>query len=475
MNLPIKQQFVQVIFLYIKVVGFWVVSDMDVSLPRYEDYSGIAQVTARNSSPTKNYCKVFDVAFGQTPNSYFKCMAWSSYSSSDLESQGWLTQDGVMQFRVEVTVDVDALQQCPAVSNWCPGVCTNMLWRTQEFTDFTIVVQDRLEIQCHRAVLSAASPVFKGMMSGEWQESMQSLERLDVSVKDMSLLLEYIYVGCLPFNVDCSTLLRLAELADYYQLPVLIDQCASRITPLVSKGNVVEMLNYLRVLSQTNSKFESIFHSVMEEVKNDTDLLYIVCMSLQKPVTQGCDLSQGHEGLSDGTQTSTLLGERTLLDHHNSINGQQHFQRNEGAHDDVRPTAALGSLCTSDLNCQSDDVSVTSQCLSNGSTSVLSFPPGLAFALQPGSSDIASCRSDSSALNESIAVAGSSGNSISQAGEPVAQLTRTQANHVTEPPVEPCLKRTRRKTCRGRSVKKDTVSQDQMDLSSIPDTYNSWD
>merc|ERR1719162_2121342 len=101
------------------------------------------------------------------------------------------------------------------------------------------------------------------MMSGDWQESMQTLERLDVSAKDMSLLLEYIYVGYLPVDVDCITLVRLAELADYYQLPSLIDQCASRIPPLVHEDNVVEVLSSLSVLSQTNSKLEIIFHSVM--------------------------------------------------------------------------------------------------------------------------------------------------------------------------------------------------------------------
>jgi len=340
------------------------------------------------------------------------------------------------------------------------------------------------EIRCHRAVLSAASPVFKGMMSGDWEESMQTLERLDVSAKDMSLLLEYIYVGYIPIEVDCTTLMRLAEFGDYYQLPGLIDQCASRIPPSVHEGNVVEVLSSLSVLSQTNSKLETVLYSVMEGVKTDSRLLYVVCTSLNKPVTWGTDTSADCAGSHDSTHNvnSTPLDEPALLEHQKSMTSLQRSQNNSETHDAVCPADSFDIRGTSDLSCQSRDVAIASQCPSMGDRSVQSCPPGLTLAAQPESEKVTSEEgnvrpSDGSALDENVVGACLSGNSMSSAEDPSAQLTLAQAGHSTEPSLQAGEQQRcpRRKTRRGGKNGKHSVGLDQTDLNSIPDTYNSWD
>ena len=104
-----------------------------------------------------------------------------------------------------------------------------------EFTDFSIVAQDGDEIRCHRAILAAASPVFRGMMSGEWQETLQTLERRDIAKENIVTLLEFIYLGRLPADVEYTNLMKLAQIADYYQMPSLVNQCAARISAQVNE------------------------------------------------------------------------------------------------------------------------------------------------------------------------------------------------------------------------------------------------
>merc|ERR1712187_60170 len=103
-------------------------------------------------------------------------------------------------------------------------------------------------------------------MSSDLQEGL-GLLTVDECEQHISLLLEYIYIGHLPRDVDCLTLAQLLRLGDYYQLQGLVDESASRMIPLVSESNILSVLSSLNVLSQASPQLEDILHSVIEEVR----------------------------------------------------------------------------------------------------------------------------------------------------------------------------------------------------------------
>lgn len=446
------------------LLGLWVIKDGHHFIvgvhaegltwpPVKQECFGTAKVTAINSFNGMDYFKRCPVLRGSV-----ECMRWCSESVEDLREEGWLTQHGIMQFRVYLTINADALQS-RVVSQWCPQACASKLWHDREYTDFSIVVQGNQELRCHRAVLSAASPVFKRMLSGDWEEALQTLERPDVSLEEMSLLLEYIYLGFLPIDIDAVVLTNIAQLADYYQLPELMDQCASRITPLVHKGNIVEVLSRLSLLSQTIPRFEILLHSAMEEVKSDGELLYTVCTNLQKPVSNPTpSVSAQVEAAEKSTGTHfSMCTSPPLVGH----------SQEEGSHD-----GCPGSNWTDE--CQS--VLLTFEGPSAEHACFPQPPPGLSAETTPHPSKEVSCQTNTSSINEEIVDGNSSGESVSHAGEPFDQEGRAQAS-ATDGHAEPCQHRggPRRKTRRGRGAAKSRSERGRMDLNSIPDTYTSWE
>lgn len=408
-----------------------------------------ADITAINSIPGRNYSRRCSRPFMGT----HEFMYWSSNSVDDLDREGWLDKHGVMQFRVHLTLNVDACQR-NLTSQWDPQACVNKLWQDREYTDFGIVVQGNHELRCHRAVLSAASPVFKQMFSGNWEETLQTLERPDVSIEEMSLLLEYIYLGHLRIDVNATDLISVAQLADYYQLPELVDQCTSRIPPLVNEANVVEVLCRLRLLSKTIPKFKILLNSAVEEMKNDAQLLWQVVENLSS------------QKASCSAQVDTAENPaRTLFSMSTSPTLVKHTQ-------EEKPCGGCG---VSKLADYSQSATPTPECLSVEHASFAP-PPGLSAGATPYSSQEASCQSHASFSDEDIVDRALSVESLTQAGEKFDREERTQASP-SDGHAEPCQQRggPRRKTRRGRGAAKSRNDRGQADLNSIPDTYTSWD
>eukprot|EP00931_Biecheleriopsis_adriatica_P055681 TRINITY_DN32974_c0_g1_i1.p1 TRINITY_DN32974_c0_g1~~TRINITY_DN32974_c0_g1_i1.p1 ORF type:complete len:519 (+),score=86.42 TRINITY_DN32974_c0_g1_i1:44-1558(+) len=199
-------------------------------------------------------------------------------SLEQLRDECWLTARDSLFFRVEVTS-----KQSPFYSAthqpYCPDDLMLKMWLDKEYTDFHVVAKDGHEIHCHRAVLSAASPVFKGMISGEMQEGLQQFVKMDEPAFAVSSLLEFVYTGSLPEAADCSVVLALLRLSDYYQLPHLAELCAARLGPLLSGDNVQEVLGCLSVLKHAGGKYEDLFFSVVDLIRRDMNLALAVCMS----------------------------------------------------------------------------------------------------------------------------------------------------------------------------------------------------
>ena len=90
------------------------------------------------------------------------------------------------------------------------------MWKTRQFADAAICCQGA-SIRVHRAVLAAASPVFKRMFEGSMQEGRECRVELrgGVEAEIVEAMLQCIYTGDLPLP-DC--LIAMLALADQYAI-----------------------------------------------------------------------------------------------------------------------------------------------------------------------------------------------------------------------------------------------------------------
>ena len=83
-----------------------------------------------------------------------------------------------------------------ASENFKENAYTNLkqMWRSQEFTDVTLVSADGLKLQAHKTVLSSSSAFFRDILI-ENQHPSVLLYMRGVSYKELELLLEFTYTG----------------------------------------------------------------------------------------------------------------------------------------------------------------------------------------------------------------------------------------------------------------------------------------
>lgn len=263
--------------------------------------------------------------------------------SCDIKSGGWLSERDILRFRVEVNCDAHELSLSRPPCQWSPKFTTELMWLERDFTDFFIVAQGGREVHCHRSVLSAVSPVFKGMFAIEMQEGKQQFVTIDEPVDAVSALLEFIYVGRLPLEIDCSLILTLLRLADYYHMPILVRLCASRLGPMLSESNIADVLRCLALLRQaTNPECESIFRGVVEQVKSDMKLLFSVCASMGQSPLPTCmqgefsgtvsHKTEGNDDDDDDSGDSDEDEEKDEVDLESIEQEEQHSGKGEGGH-----------------------------------------------------------------------------------------------------------------------------------------------
>eukprot|EP00891_Asterochloris_glomerata_P009747 jgi/Astpho2/9747/Aster-x1605 len=121
-----------------------------------------------------------------------------------------------------------------------PGVLTQML-RQQLFCDLHIVVPGGARLGAHRAVLTAASPVFACMLSSSMLEGRESCIHIDdLDAETVELMLQYIY-GALPHQLSVWSTVLLYLAADKYQLGSLLFQCREALALTVSLENCFDL------------------------------------------------------------------------------------------------------------------------------------------------------------------------------------------------------------------------------------------
>jgi len=122
------------------------------------------------------------------------------------------------------------------------------LWESGQNSDVTLKTGDA-DVQAHRLVLSARSPVFARMLSAELAEMAEGSSGVvkieDVDTDSMKRLCEFIYTGAIEDTKlwdDAQAAGGLLQAAAKYEVGSLVRLCATKVAAMVTVESVAEWL-----------------------------------------------------------------------------------------------------------------------------------------------------------------------------------------------------------------------------------------
>jgi hypothetical protein len=109
------------------------------------------------------------------------------------------------------------------------------------FSDFTVKCGDQT-FPCHKVVLASRSDVLCAMLNNETEEKIENTTEIkDASPENVKSMLDYVYTGNLPEDIDdsCGEILYLAA---KYHLPELVKACEVALLNSLCEGNALATL-----------------------------------------------------------------------------------------------------------------------------------------------------------------------------------------------------------------------------------------
>ncbi|GAA0139367.1 hypothetical protein Leryth_003168 [Lithospermum erythrorhizon] len=133
----------------------------------------------------------------------------------------------------------DGMMQTVAVESTIR--CLSRMLEESIHTDVTINTADG-ELQAHKAILSASSPVFRSMFLHDLREKESStIDIEDMSKESCMALLSYLY-GTISQEAFWKHRLALLSAANKYDIADLKDACEESLLEDINSGNVLERL-----------------------------------------------------------------------------------------------------------------------------------------------------------------------------------------------------------------------------------------
>ena len=118
------------------------------------------------------------------------------------------------------------------------------MFENKEFCDLEIDCGGKL-FSCHRAILSARSPVFSAMLKIEMKESKSGKVSIkDIKQETMAEMLYFIYTGLVNETAltETNAVVELLFAADMYHLDTLKDICQDKLSSILDAKNAIEFL-----------------------------------------------------------------------------------------------------------------------------------------------------------------------------------------------------------------------------------------
>jgi len=186
-----------------------------------------------------------------------------------------MLKNGVFELKVKVTVkekkNTLIVGKRKIFSKDCPQKSTSSkIFEEKAFTDFEIV-SDGKSYPCHKAFLSAASTVFKGMIESGMKESLNSTLVLESFPEDVvNSFLRFIYTGDMDEKVmseNCAIYLELGEKYDMQDLKGVAEQA------MISSLNPENMISFFKAgqLLRGESIRASAKTFICQNIKNVSD------------------------------------------------------------------------------------------------------------------------------------------------------------------------------------------------------------
>ncbi|XP_046981912.1 uncharacterized protein LOC124551069 [Schistocerca americana] len=137
-------------------------------------------------------------------------------------------EDWLFEFEVEI-VEVVSENISPPTWEVAGGLKLDLkrLWDSKKYTDFTLCAGG-VQLEAHRAILSARSPVFAAMLRHDTKEAREGrVEITDVDPEVVSEILRYVYTDSVLLPSDITEKLLVAF--DKYGLPYAKSECESEL------------------------------------------------------------------------------------------------------------------------------------------------------------------------------------------------------------------------------------------------------
>ncbi|CAK9070989.1 Speckle-type POZ protein-like (HIB homolog 2) (Roadkill homolog 2) [Durusdinium trenchii] len=135
-------------------------------------------------------------------------------------------------------------QKVKAGNEHVKGLVAN-LWRSREDGDFVFNVCGG-SLRAHGCILSAASPVFKAMLSSGMSEGLTSSVSVDADPSELLAMLRFIYLG--ELDATGQQLPGVLELAHKYEVLNLIPPVCEAMIDQLTTDNAVSYVRVLRLL-----------------------------------------------------------------------------------------------------------------------------------------------------------------------------------------------------------------------------------
>lgn len=129
--------------------------------------------------------------------------------------------------------------------------------------------QQRMQINAHKTLLSAVSPVFQAMFSGNWKES-TSVEIADASFETFNALIEYFYTE--NITITAGNVGEVLYLSDKYDTPKLTAVCSEFLAERVALKDVVNCISLALTFSLETLKSkckEIIGKNIIEVIESE--------------------------------------------------------------------------------------------------------------------------------------------------------------------------------------------------------------
>ena len=140
---------------------------------------------------------------------------------------------------------------------------------SEDFTDVTLVTDDKKTLKAHRNILSACSPVFKNILQMEINKSHPVIYLRGIQYLEIESILQYIYLGEAKFHEErMNEFLSVSKSLEIQELSKDVEIDKPQIDPSHQNQEYVTKAENVEHNNITEVKQEYILESNEEESKN---------------------------------------------------------------------------------------------------------------------------------------------------------------------------------------------------------------